>query len=796
VADFKTTGLWLRTLSEQAEETAASARELLRGTLLGFRDRAKFLANEIARDLPEFTNHDITHLDALWELADLICGPAYRVTPTDAFVLGGAFLIHDLGMGLAAYPGGINELKQQSIWRDTLTARMREKLGREPKPEELTNPPSEFVLAAKAETLRYLHAARAENLALSSWQDAAGGQTYHLIDNPDIRAIYGKLIGRIAHSHWWPVSKLKQEFRELLGAPSFAPNDWTVDPLKMAAILRVADISHLDDRRAAGFARAVRSPASSSRPHWIFQEHLQKPQLRDGRLVFTSSRPFPLEESGAWWLCFETLQDVDRELQRTDALLADESRERFAARGVAGIEDPARLTERVPTDGWLPVSALVRVSNVARLVRTLGGEALYGPDQTVPLRELIQNAADAVRARRILDDQPAWGRIAVRMGTDTEGSWIEVEDDGVGMSGEVLCGALLDFGSAYWGSPRMIRDFPGLLSKGFTSIGTYGIGFFSVFMWGDHVRVTTRRFEDARKDTKVLEFDGGPESRAVLRPATTTEFLRDGGSRVRVWLSRNPTDVGGILNSKHRRSEYSLEQLCCWLAPALEVDLFVSREDGSETKVIGASDWKAMSPEDLLSRVLVFNSDMDDERSQMIVRRLCQNMRPFQGSSGEIIGRACVVPYLLIPGFHGFMIPGGFPGAVTVGGLRSMHFCRFAGFLEGKAITASRHEAVPLVRDEELTRWASEQASLLPSLTKEPEYLIEAASVIIQCGGDPKDLPIVLLNSQPLSRSQLAALTNLPDELVLLSDDSYRHLTSTVPDLKLDPNVCVISRGD
>jgi len=125
-----------------------------------------------------------------------------------------------------------------------------------------------------------------------------------------------------------------------------------------------------------------------------------------------------------------------------------------------------------------------------------------------------------------------------------------------------------------------------------------------------------------------------------------------------------------------------------------------------------------------------------------------------------------------------------------------MHFCRFAGFLEGKAITASRHEAVPLVRDEELTRWASEQASLLPSLTKEPEYLIEAASVIIQCGGDPKDLPIVLLNSQPLSRSQLAALTNLPDELVLLSDDSYRHLTSTVPDLKLDPNVCVISRGD
>src|SRR5713226_3652870 len=517
--DFTTTGLWIRTLAERENDPDKGPRELLRATLLGIRERAKFLAGEIARDLPEFTNHDITHLDALWETADMICGPEYSITPADAFALGGAFLIHDLGMGLAAYPDGLSSLKKEPIWTDLVTARLREKLGRNPTSDELTHPDAHIEATVKAETLRTLHASRAERLGLTSWQDSKTGETYHLIDNPDLRGIYGKLIGRIAHSHWWQVSRLKQEFPELMGAPYFANSSWTVDPLKIAAILRTADISHLDQRRAPGFARAVRKPPEPSSSHWVFQEHLQKPQLRDDRLIFTATRPFPIEESAAWWVCFETLQNVEHELQGTDALLADEGKQRFAAQGVSGIEDPRRLTEWIPTDGWLPVNALVRVTNVAGLVRTLGGEALYGPDQTVPLRELIQNASDAVRARRVLDDQPNWGTILVKMGKDTSGSWIEVEDNGVGMSEEVLCGALLDFGNAYWGSAKMTEDFPGLLSKGFGATGQFGIGFFSLFMWGDRVRVATRRYENARRDTKILEFTGGPESRAILRPA-------------------------------------------------------------------------------------------------------------------------------------------------------------------------------------------------------------------------------------------------------------------------------------
>src|SRR5262249_44941631 len=70
--------------------------------------------------------------------------------------------------------------------------------------------------------------------------------------------------------------------------------------------------------------------------------------------------------------------------------------------------------------------------------------------------------------------------------------YIEVRDNGIGMSEALLVGPLLDFGTSYWNSPLMSREHPGLASSGFEPQGQYGIGFFSVFMWGGEVKVVTR----------------------------------------------------------------------------------------------------------------------------------------------------------------------------------------------------------------------------------------------------------------------------------------------------------------
>jgi hypothetical protein len=276
---------------------------------------------------------------------------------------------HDPGMGLAAWPGGLAELTRDPSWKDILAITIGQVLKRPPLPSELDSPPDSVVELAKQTALRERHASRAAELGLISWVGSDGRSQYHLIEDADLRRTYGNLIGRIAASHWFTIEQVSAEFTAgTIGAPVSCPRGWTVDSLKLACLLRLADAAHIDSRRAPGFLMALRTPSGVSRDHWLFQNHLQKPQIRDDQLVYTSAQPFTQDESRAWWLCFDTLRMIDDELHGVDALLADKSLPRMGARGVKGADSPFRLSDLIPTAGWTPVDARVIVSNVPALV--------------------------------------------------------------------------------------------------------------------------------------------------------------------------------------------------------------------------------------------------------------------------------------------------------------------------------------------------------------------------------------------------------------------------------------------
>jgi hypothetical protein len=212
MSDFRATRLWRAALAQQPRDEHKLPRERLRNALERFRERAAVLAGEIPQDVRSLTVHDITHIDALWETAEVIMGDTVSLTPTEAFVLGGAFLIHDLGLGLAAYPGGLSELQARPEWNDLLISALRAELGREPDANEVTNPPGEVLEDVKFRVLRVLHAEQAERLALISWAAAQSGEQFHLLEDPEMRAAFGPLIGRVAHSHWWDVALLPEKF--------------------------------------------------------------------------------------------------------------------------------------------------------------------------------------------------------------------------------------------------------------------------------------------------------------------------------------------------------------------------------------------------------------------------------------------------------------------------------------------------------------------------------------------------------------------------------------------------------
>lgn len=767
----KNTRLWDTTLaSKSSDDPADATREKLRVCFVSFRERAGLLAAEIHRNLPEFTVHDITHLDALWEIADIVAGEEFSLTPPEAFVLGGAFLLHDLGMSLAAYPQGIEGLKQRDTWNDTIALQFMEKHNRQPTVEELAAPPPETVTAATAYLLRALHAEQAERLGMAVWSSSGTDSPQYLIQDTDVRQTFGRIVGLVAHSHWWPVQELEQRFPRTLGAPHWCPKEWTVDPLKLACLLRLADAGHIDARRAPYFLRAIRHISAASEDHWAFQQRIGKPHLSGDALSYTSGYAFPFEESASWWLCFDTLRMIDEELRAVDALLADKGMNRFAARRVAGIESPERLTSYIPTAGWTPVDASVQVSDVPRLLTCLGGKELYGRDLRVPLRELVQNSADALRARWAIEGRPeGWGQVSVRLGEDGNKHWLEVEDNGIGMSPTVLTKYLLDFSTTFWGSSAMIDELPGLLGSGFRPTGKYGIGFFSVFMLGDSVRIRTRRADAAQKDTLVLEFNTGLSSRPVLREAANDEVLRDGGTCIRVWLRVAPRKEGGLLYRFGKNLPFSLSQLCRELCPALPVTL-VCHQDNTTTTVVTGTDWLDCPGKELLKRTYDWmtyeTEDYDGDACQDFIAKAAANLRVLQEADGTAVGRACIA--LDRRYTQNSTSTASLHGAVTIGGLAACELYGIVGVLAGTSERAARDSATPVVSSQTLSAWATEQASLVADLYQDPEGQMECASIVWRCGGETLDLPVASHAGSYVSFDQIACMS-LPDEVLLVS---------------------------
>jgi hypothetical protein len=734
----------------------------LKRAYLEARASAGVLAGEIAGDMKSLTVHDETHLDALWEIASDIAGDGVRLNPPEALVFGGAVLVHDLGLGVAAYTGGIEELKSGEDWKDALAVALKNRLGRFPTAAELASPARETQDDALQILLRQRHAAQAEKLGLVKW--TSDGEDYHLFPAQDLRMAYGALIGEIAGSHWWELEDVRARLDRTVNPLPGHPAHWTIDVLKLACLLRVADAVHIDARRAPTFLRALRRPSGVSDLHWVFQGRLLRPVVVHDRIRFNSGKDFVRADARAWWIGFDLIRAADRELRGVDDLLADLDRQRFQARGVLGANDPQLLARFVRTRGWTPIDASLKVSDVGGLIERLGGAALYGNDPSVPLRELLQNASDAVRARRTLEGRPSdWGEITVTIGPQSAGrAFIEVSDTGVGMSVETLTTTLLDFGNSLWRSPDLIDLHPGLAAAGYEPTGRFGIGFFSVLMWGDHVQVTSRRMQDGIAATRTLELIDGVESRPLLRPASEDERLLDGGTAVRVWLNEaksklhEENDVWLALSGQ--RSLDAAVSAVRWLAPALPVKVRVRIGDRCRTAIEG-EDWSTIPGKQMLARCAMPGSRLrryvpysSSGEPALIERRLTI----IRDISGDPVARICVNPEST--------------AIVTVGGFRADRAHNIAGIILGDAPNLARNKATPKVEREAFIEWLSAQRESVDASSPEPWH-VRLAATLLAYDLPTGDLPICWdRDGAPMGSGQVAQYASQHDEVLITSE--------------------------
>ena len=278
---FENTALWKRTLAPQQGDPHQRARERLRTALLNMRNHAAELVTLIPKDCKDLTVHDVSHLDALWEMADIISGSEFDLNPAEAFVFGASVLIHDSGMSVASYPGGLDDIKKTTQWRDAAFSACR-RAGIEPTDALAQNPPSELLPSILFFVLRALHAKHAEDLVFTTWPLPGTGETVRLLEDLQLRTSYGRTIGRIAHSHHWNIERVVQQLRNSVGAATDLPQEWKVDEIKVACLLRCADAAHIDHRRAPSMLYALLNPKEPASVHWNFQNKLNKPTISSG----------------------------------------------------------------------------------------------------------------------------------------------------------------------------------------------------------------------------------------------------------------------------------------------------------------------------------------------------------------------------------------------------------------------------------------------------------------------------------------------------------------------------------
>ncbi len=786
---IKHTGLWSRTLEPQSD-AFEDKREELRASFINFRMKAADLVSQIAGTLPGLTLHDISHLDALWEVADLICGQDYPLNPLEAYVFGGAVLLHDSALCFEAYDNGIVGIRETTIWKDAFASL----------PKSIESEEAKKI--ADFSALRSLHASQAERLTEKNWPDPTTQQPLYLIENSTLRNNLGKLIGQIAASHHWSIEEVENKLPEQVNALAGFPREWRIDPIKIACMVRCADAAHIDSERAPDFLHALIKRRGISFTHWQAQNKLASADIDQSdsscsTLLFTSTQKFLEQESEAWWVAYDTVCMIDKEIRSSNALLESKKikTQQFQIKRVKGIESPELMGKYIQTHGWNPCVAEVHVGNIEGLVKSLGGEKLYGEGCDkfeVIIRELIQNSRDAIHARREIEEGFI-GKIVIQLKHDSQDSYLYVEDDGVGMSKRVLTGPLLDFGTSFWTSSLVQSEFPGLRSSKFRALGQFGIGFYSIFMGADKVIVSSKPWNGGASDVWQLNFNNGLSLRPLLKNGMPDDFKASVSTKIKLHLKPNLIEDGGLVEIKRNlaRTEHvkvSIKSYIAAICAGLDVSVYLKVND-LEPLEIHSDIRQQQNYADWLNNISFADSQPTHIKS--LIESNSHRLRPII-ENDKWYGLAALS---IFPDNEQ-----NFLSINTVGGLSSgVHFrsgSDYIGYIDYLPHSAKRDGQKYSASNEAIASWVKEQVSILIEQGISPIEKCFLAHSLCHFDADPIDVAYISIvkngNMEFVSFEQLAVMSTEEDIAFVKSDymdhiDPYTQIDSLPGKVMIKP---------
>jgi len=499
----------------------------------------------------EYTDHSIKHVEeVLQTTVDLMTEEAKQViTSMDAVALTLGVCLHDSGMHLLE-DGFQTLIRKECKWKSVIyfdsiswhelwlnfLSDAKRYDGKKLKSlfgdsEPIRIPPKKIIDYSDrdklliGEFIRIHHPRLAHEIALFG-VPSADGESYNIFQNDD----YPELIdfsGLIARSHGMDLRNCVDYLKE-----KRAQRDYNgLHVVYLMSLLRIADFLQIQPQRADHKIleiRKLKSPVSNS--HWAVHKCIKNISHanEDPEAVEINATPENVE---TYLLVSSWLSGIQAELDLTWAVLG----EVYGLYAEEKLNDLTLNLRRIRSNldekkefassvSFIPEKIQFSTAN-ADLLKLLV-EPLYGDVPLIGLRELIQNAVDAVREFQHLCDADAKYKnlnsydlptdvlIEIEINNEELPTKISITDKGVGMDVNVVKNYFLTAGASYRKSLNWKKNFEDEESNSkILRSGRFGVGALAAFLLGDKIQVITRSIN--AKENDALRFKTKIDDNAI-----------------------------------------------------------------------------------------------------------------------------------------------------------------------------------------------------------------------------------------------------------------------------------------
>lgn len=442
----------------------------------------------------EYTKHDITHIDEmLRNLEWIIPEPTKQImSDADWLMIVLAVYFHDMGMLVTkdefekrANPGsGFLVFCEQVLFAGPNGPDYKAKVTQLPAEDKDRFLYQEFVRFKHAERIRaWILGQTKDQLGVA---DSVSKEISKLLE--PVGHQFRRDLGIVCESHH--LNDLGDVKKYKVSQPYGNSDNETVNLQYCSVLLRTADFLHItSDRTPSIEFRTINPSDPISQQEWAKQMAVKRVRAKLG--VNEEGQPdegaprdtvevhaYFNQEDGFFGLTSYLVYAAEQ-LKKSHEWISQTVKLRLAKH-----EFPWHRIDdsNIETEGFIR-DAFEFTIDQAKILDLLTGHTLYN-DTNVVLRELVQNAIDAIRLKHFPESPITKGHVVITWRSKTRD--LSVQDNGTGMTQEIINKFLLKVGSSRYQDPEFIKNNPG-----FSSISRFGIGVLSAFMIADSVEIVS-----------------------------------------------------------------------------------------------------------------------------------------------------------------------------------------------------------------------------------------------------------------------------------------------------------------